>query len=63
MKLKQDGFLAKCLGIVVEYERRKNRERPMMPFVNEKKQMWYFLMNQMDDKSPEDGGDEGETQS
>ncbi len=55
MKLKKDGLLAKYIQKTVEKEKRKSRTRPAIPFVGEKKQMWYFLMNQIDGTAPEDG--------
>ena len=60
MKLDKDGFLAKALLKNVEKEKRRNRERPMVPFISEKKQMWYFLMNQIDKEAAEKGGGEEE---
>jgi len=62
MKLRKDGLLAKYITTTVKKEKRKSRTRPVIPFVGEKKQMWYFLMNQIDGTPPEDdGGDSGET--
>ena len=54
MKLNQDGLLAKYLSRKIEKEKQRSREQPGMPFIGEKKQMWYFLMNQIDEKNPED---------
>ena len=54
MKLNQDGLLAKYLSRKIEKEKQRSREQPVMPFIGEKKQMWYFLMNQIDEKNPED---------
>ncbi|MGN0964407.1 MAG: hypothetical protein ACI4O6_03525 [Dysosmobacter sp.] len=54
MKLNQDGLLAKYLSRKIEKEKKRSREQPVMPFIGEKKQMWYFLMNQIDEKNPED---------
>lgn len=62
MKLNKDGFLARCLKKNIEKEKRRNLERPAVPFINEKKQMWYFLMNQMDKKSAQANETQGETQ-
>lgn len=60
--LKDDGFLAKYLRKKIEREKKYNREKPMVPFVSEKKQMWYYLMNQIDQKASENGEEKGETQ-
>lgn len=60
--LKDDGLLAKYLRKKIEREKKHNREKPMVPFVNEKKQMWYYLMNQIDQKASESGEEKGETQ-
>ena len=62
MKLNKDGFFAKKLIKNVEKEKRRNKERPMVPFVSEKKQMWYFLMNQIDKGAPENGNQQEKTQ-
>ncbi len=59
MKLRKDGFLAKYITKTVEKEKRRSQTRPAIPFVGEKKQMWYFLMNQIDGTAPEDGGECG----
>lgn len=59
MKLNQNGLPAKLLKGLVEKEKRDNRRRPAMLFVGEKKQMWYFLMNQVDREPPE-GAEPGE---
>lgn len=57
MELKKDGFLAKYIQKTVEKEKRRSQTRPAIPFVGEKKQMWYFLMNQIDGTAPEDDGE------
>lgn len=59
MKLNQNGLPAKLLKRLVEKEKRDNRRRPAMLFVGEKKQMWYFLMNQVD-REPLEGAEAGE---
>ena len=51
MSLNPNGLPAKLLRAFIE------REKPARPFVGEKKQMWYFLMNQIDQAPPEDSGD------
>ena len=46
--MKKDGFLASVLRAVVEEEKKKEIEkRPDIAF-NQKKQLWYMLMNQVD---------------
>ena len=46
--MKKDGFLANVLRAVVEEEKKKVTEkRPDIAF-NQKKQLWYMLMNQID---------------
>lgn len=62
LELKENGFLAKYIKKTVEWEKKRNREKPVVPFVSEKKQMWYYLMNQIDKTSPEGEEKKGETQ-
>lgn len=59
MKLNQNGLPAKLLRRFIEKGKRDSRERPTTLFVGEKKQMWYFLMNQVDREPPE-GAEAGE---
>ena len=57
--MKKDGFLASVLRSVVEEEKKKVTEkRPDIAF-NQKKQLWYMLMNQVDKETdcPEDTND------
>ena len=54
LELKENGFLARYIKKTVEWEKKRNREKPMVPFVSEKKQMWYYLMNQIDKTAPEE---------
>ena len=57
--MKKDGFLASVLRAVVEEEKKKVTEkRPDIAF-NQKKQLWYMLMNQVDKETdcPEDMND------
>lgn len=46
--MKKDGFFASLLKATVEEEKKKYAETPPDIFTNQKKQMWYFLMNQVD---------------
>ncbi len=62
MKLNPNSIPAKLLSAFIEKGKRDSRERPTMLFVGEKKQMWYFLMNQIDNKPSEQDGDEKETE-
>lgn len=57
--MRPDSLPSKLFQKYIEREKRHNREKPAMPFVGEKKQMWYFLMNQVDQSPPERGGEEG----
>ena len=46
--MKKDGFLASILRAVVEEEKKKVAiKRPDIVF-NQKKQLWYMLMNEVD---------------
>ena len=46
--MKKDGFLASILRAVVEEEKKKvTIKRPDIVF-NQKKQLWYMLMNEVD---------------
>lgn len=57
MRMNPDGLPAKLLERFIQREKRNNREKPTRPFVGEKKQMWYFLMNQVDREPPAGGGE------
>lgn len=46
--MKKNGLFASLVRGVVEEEKQKYADRPPEPFMNEKKQLWYFLMNQID---------------
>ena len=49
--MKKDGLLAEILSAVVNHERKKVRtERPNY-YLNQKKQLWYGLMNQVDEET------------
>lgn len=62
MRLNRNGLPAKLLKAFVEREKRDNREKPTRPFVGEKKQMWYFLMNQIDQAPQGESGKHEETE-
>ena len=53
--MKKNGLLAEILSAVVSYERRKVRTRKPDYYLNQKKQLWYGLMNRVD--GPEPGGE------
>lgn len=57
MSMNPDGLPAKLLKGLIRLEKRNNRNKPTRPFVGEKKQMWYFLMNQVDQEPPSGGGE------
>ena len=57
--MKPDSLLGKLFQKYIEKEKQLHRKKPAMPFVGEKKQMWYFLMNQIDQTPPERGGEDG----
>ena len=52
--MKKDGFLASVLRAAVEEEKKKVAEKPPDIVFNQKKQLWYMLMNQID-KEPDNG--------
>ena len=54
--MKVRGLLAEILNVVVNHERDKVRTEKPDYYLNQKKQLWYGLMNRVDDG--EDGGDE-----
>ena len=52
--MKKDGLFASILQAVIEEEKKKvATKRPDIAF-NQKKQLWYMLMNQIDNE-PDDG--------
>ena len=56
--MKKDGFFASILQAVIAEEKKKvATKRPDIAF-NQKKQLWYMLMNQIDKES--DDGEEAE---
>ena len=59
--MKKDGLFASILQAVIEEEKKKvATKRPDIAF-NQKKQLWYMLMNQID--SEPDDGEEAEKTS
>ena len=49
------GLLTEILNAVVKHERDKVRTQKRDDYLNQKKQLWYGLMNRVDDA--EDGGE------
>ena len=49
------GLLAEILNAVVDHERDKVRTQERDDYLNQKKQLWYGMMNRVDDA--EDGGE------
>ena len=48
MKLKKDGLVAGILEALVEEERKKKKKKRPDIAYNQKKQLWYLMMNQID---------------
>ena len=51
--MKKDGLLAEILNAVVNHERTKVRRDKPDYYLNQKKQLWYLLMNQIDGAPPQ----------
>ena len=49
--MKKDGLLGQLLKATVEEEKKRYAGKEPDIFTNQKKQMWYFLMNQIDGPS------------
>ena len=60
--MKKDGLFSQLLKATVEEEKKKYANKPPDLFTNQKKQMWYFLMNQIDgsQEDPESASENGE---
>ena len=56
--MKKDGLLAGILRAVVEEEKKKVAEKQPDIVFNQKKQLWYLMMNQID--GPSSGKEEKE---
>lgn len=52
--VKKDGLLAEILEAVVKHERKKVKDSKPNYFLNQKKQLWYGLMNSLDEGVSED---------
>lgn len=46
--MKKDGLFSQLIKATVEEEKKKYANAEPDIFTNQKKQMWYFLMNQID---------------
>lgn len=55
--MKKDGLFSQLLKATVEEEKKKYANKPPDIFTNQKKQMWYFLMNQVDGPQVENEAD------
>lgn len=54
--MKKDGLFSQLIKATVEEEKKKYANVEPDIFTNQKKQMWYFLMNQID--APQEEGKE-----
>ena len=59
--MKKDGLLAEILNAVVKHEREKTRAGKPDLYLNQKKQLWYGLMNQVDEETDDAQRATGET--
>lgn len=57
--MKKDGLLGQLIKATVEEEKKKYAGKEPDIFTNQKKQMWYFLMNQIDGAQNSDDGKRG----
>ena len=48
MPVKKDGLLAEILNAVVQHERKKVKTEKPDYYLNQKKQLWYAMMNRVD---------------
>ena len=55
MRMKKDGLLAEILNAVVQHNKKKVRTEKPDYYLNQKKQLWYGMMNRVDDA--EDDGE------
>ena len=54
------GLLAEILNAVVKHERDKVRTQKRDDYLNQKKQLWYGMMNRVDDDPPQEPKRDGE---
>ena len=53
--MKKEGLLAEILNAVVSHEKKKVRTGKPDYYLNQKKQLWYGMMNQIDPEEDEEG--------
>ena len=51
--MKKDGLLAEIIDAVVKHERKKVKTSKIDYYLNQKKQLWYGLMNSLDGEPDE----------
>ena len=52
--MKKDGLLAEILNAVGNHERKKVKEQKPDYYLNQKKQLWYAMMNRVDGEAEEE---------
>lgn len=50
--MKQNGLLAEILHAVIRHNKEKIRQAKPDDYLNQKKQLWYRMMNTVDDDVP-----------
>lgn len=50
--MKKDGLLSEILSAVVNHEKNKVKTQKPDYYLNQKKQLWYGMMNQVDEDAP-----------
>lgn len=53
--MKKDGLLAEILNAVVSHERKKVKTEKQNIYLNQKKQLWYGMMNRVDESEQATG--------
>ena len=52
--MKKDGLLAEILNAVVQYNKKKVKTGKPEYYLNQKKQIWYGMMNRVDEDQSEE---------
>lgn len=52
--MKKDGLLAEILNAVVQYNKKKVKTGKPDYYLNQKKQIWYGMMNRVDEDQSEE---------
>ena len=52
--MKKDGLLAEILNAVVQYNKKKVKTGKPDYYLNQKKQIWYGMMNRVDEEENEE---------